>query len=471
MQVNREALASKLQHLNCSQQTIESVAAWCVFYRKDAKNVVAAWEEEFHKAPGDRKLALLYLCNHVLQESKKKGKEFSEEFVKVLPRAVRGILSHASDKTRKSVERVVSVWEERRVFSSKEMRHIKDALQAQERLPRQESISGDDRKKMQLVGNLGDVLIAIDNCAKKTQDASTKSLVSFRQDLEFSSLQDLTSGQEALSQYSQALQNELQSRKKALSMLRSMVSQQEDALVRLERQVSVCTAQQKKLEDRMSQLQPPPTYAHSYMDTVPILPANPVVYQSMSSANPLPQLSSAALQQVAAALPALSNLAGWNGFATQAPPAGPTMGAPAGQPAAPMAFDPSSFSFPAPVAGLSNDPRLAPGLQTLPAMKEESVLPELKEDHSENAEMDIGELYDPDGPVRSEGDNVDLADVAAQLANSEQSAALLAQALACLPPEERDKFGMGVAEVLHGVGGGDELQGGEEDDYDPTNPY
>jgi hypothetical protein len=54
MQVPRDGLEQKLQRLSQSQQSIESVSSFCIFYHKDAKGVVNIWESEFYKAPADR---------------------------------------------------------------------------------------------------------------------------------------------------------------------------------------------------------------------------------------------------------------------------------------------------------------------------------------------------------------------------------------------------------------------------------
>ncbi|GBF95787.1 hypothetical protein Rsub_08223 [Raphidocelis subcapitata] len=122
MQVPRDGLVAKLQKLSSSQQSIESVSSFCVFYHKDARGVVAIWEEEFLKAPPDRKLALLYLANHILQEGRRKGTAFQEEFFRALPKALRNLSQAGDDKARRAVARLVGIWEERRVFGS---RHIK----------------------------------------------------------------------------------------------------------------------------------------------------------------------------------------------------------------------------------------------------------------------------------------------------------------------------------------------------------
>lgn len=78
----REQLQSRLQTLNQSQQSVEGTSKWLLFYSQDAAAIVKVWFEEFLRAPADRKLALLYLANHVLQEGRKKDKSWAEEFAK-----------------------------------------------------------------------------------------------------------------------------------------------------------------------------------------------------------------------------------------------------------------------------------------------------------------------------------------------------------------------------------------------------
>jgi regulator of Ty1 transposition protein 103 len=104
------------------------VSSFCIFYSKDARGVVQIWEQEFYKAQPERKLALLYLANHILQEGRKKGMAFQEEFFKVLPKAISHMAKHSDDKAKRSLTRIVTVWEERRVFGTRHCKSFRDAL-------------------------------------------------------------------------------------------------------------------------------------------------------------------------------------------------------------------------------------------------------------------------------------------------------------------------------------------------------
>lgn len=75
-----------------------------------------------------RKLALLYLANHILQEGRKKGMAFQEEFFKVLPKAVGHMSNQGDEKAKRSVTRMVNVWEERHVFGTRHIKSFKSIL-------------------------------------------------------------------------------------------------------------------------------------------------------------------------------------------------------------------------------------------------------------------------------------------------------------------------------------------------------
>jgi regulator of Ty1 transposition protein 103 len=128
MQVPKEGLTQKLQRLSASQQSIESVSSFCIFYHKDARGVVQIWDQEFYKANAERRLALLFLANHILQEGRKKGMGFQEEFFKILPKALSFISKQGDDKIKKQAGRLVNVWEERRVFGTKHIKSFKDVM-------------------------------------------------------------------------------------------------------------------------------------------------------------------------------------------------------------------------------------------------------------------------------------------------------------------------------------------------------
>ncbi|XWS44870.1 hypothetical protein CRYUN_Cryun15aG0086600 [Craigia yunnanensis] len=79
----------------------------------------------------DQKVPLLYLASDILQNSKRKGNEFVNEFWKVLPAALKDLLEKGDDCGRNVVSKWVGIWEERRVFGSRSQ-SLKDVMLGEE---------------------------------------------------------------------------------------------------------------------------------------------------------------------------------------------------------------------------------------------------------------------------------------------------------------------------------------------------
>lgn len=71
---------------------------------------------------------MLYLANDVIQTSKKKGPEYKSEFTRILPRALQLVSREKDNSLLKSVERIVNVWEERKVFEADVIIRFKSIL-------------------------------------------------------------------------------------------------------------------------------------------------------------------------------------------------------------------------------------------------------------------------------------------------------------------------------------------------------
>ncbi|XP_073296021.1 uncharacterized protein [Primulina huaijiensis] len=112
-------LVEKLAKLNSSQQSIETLSHWCIFHMNKAKQVVETWDRQFYCAPREQRLAFLYLANDILQNSRRKGVEFVVEFWKVLPGSLRDVIENGDEFGRNASFRLISIWEERKVFGSR----------------------------------------------------------------------------------------------------------------------------------------------------------------------------------------------------------------------------------------------------------------------------------------------------------------------------------------------------------------
>ncbi|XP_060184438.1 uncharacterized protein LOC132614101 [Lycium barbarum] len=114
-----QLLAEKLSKLNSSQQSIESLSRWCISYRKKAKQIVETWDKSFRSAQREQRVSFLYLANDILQNSRRKGSEFVNEFWKVLPASLKHVFETGDENGKKVASRLVDIWEERKVFGSR----------------------------------------------------------------------------------------------------------------------------------------------------------------------------------------------------------------------------------------------------------------------------------------------------------------------------------------------------------------
>jgi len=115
----QKKLKASLQKLDSSKQSIETVSNWLKFYKHDFKAIVSIWYEEFCAANAERRLALVYLCNDIIQNNRKDGMNLIGEFYEYLPRVVTQITKGGNTKIHQSVSRLLKIWHQRRIFGSK----------------------------------------------------------------------------------------------------------------------------------------------------------------------------------------------------------------------------------------------------------------------------------------------------------------------------------------------------------------
>lgn len=133
-------LAEKLFKLNSSQQSIESLSRLCISHRKKAKQIVETWDKSFKSAQREQRVSFLYLANDILQNSRRKGNEFVNEFWKVLPTALKHVYENTDEQGKKAASRLVDIWDERRVFGSRGQ-NLKDEMLGKNSLAQVSNVS------------------------------------------------------------------------------------------------------------------------------------------------------------------------------------------------------------------------------------------------------------------------------------------------------------------------------------------
>ncbi|KAM4705666.1 regulation of nuclear pre-mRNA domain-containing protein 1A [Rhinophrynus dorsalis] len=122
------ALEKKLSELSNSQQSVQTLSLWLIHHRKHSRVIVTVWDRELRKAKPNRKLTFLYLANDVIQNSKRKGPEFTKDFAPVIVDAFKHVSSETDESCKKHLGRVLSIWEERAVYTNDVLTQLKAAL-------------------------------------------------------------------------------------------------------------------------------------------------------------------------------------------------------------------------------------------------------------------------------------------------------------------------------------------------------
>ncbi|RUS80586.1 hypothetical protein EGW08_011641 [Elysia chlorotica] len=118
-------LVKKFDELNNTQQSIQTLSLWLIHHRKHSKTIIQVWYRELEKAKLNKRLTFIYLANDVIQNSKKKGPEFSKDFAHILPDAFSQAAKDADDKIKASLGRVINIWKERGVYDKNFIKHLR----------------------------------------------------------------------------------------------------------------------------------------------------------------------------------------------------------------------------------------------------------------------------------------------------------------------------------------------------------
>lgn len=126
---SESALEKKLSELSNSQQSVQTLSLWIIHHRKHSSLIVRVWHRELKKAKSSRKLTFLYLANDVIQNSKKKGPEFTKDFETVLVDACSHVAREADDGCKRPMERLLNIWQERSLYRADFIQQLKLAIE------------------------------------------------------------------------------------------------------------------------------------------------------------------------------------------------------------------------------------------------------------------------------------------------------------------------------------------------------
>ncbi|KAK2830524.1 hypothetical protein Q5P01_018455 [Channa striata] len=129
-------LDRKFQHVTNTMDSIQGLSAWCIENKKYHSLIVRHWMKCLKKSDASHRLNLFYLANDVIQNCKRKNAiVYRTAFAEVLPDAFLLVNNDGDLKVIKSLERILSIWEERGVYSGTLIADLRNSLVKEESPP------------------------------------------------------------------------------------------------------------------------------------------------------------------------------------------------------------------------------------------------------------------------------------------------------------------------------------------------
>uniref|UniRef100_A0A3Q3KX19 Regulation of nuclear pre-mRNA domain-containing protein 2 n=1 Tax=Mastacembelus armatus TaxID=205130 RepID=A0A3Q3KX19_9TELE len=122
-------LDRKFQSVTNTMDSIQGLSSWCIENKKYHSLIVRHWMKSLRKSDASHRLNLLYLANDVIQNCKRKNAiVYRTAFAEVLPGAFLLVNRDNNLKVVKSAERILSIWEDRGVYSGTLITDLRSCL-------------------------------------------------------------------------------------------------------------------------------------------------------------------------------------------------------------------------------------------------------------------------------------------------------------------------------------------------------
>lgn len=129
-------LDRKFQGVTNTMDSIQGLSTWCIDNKKYHSLIVRHWIKCLKRSESSHRLNLIYLANDVIQNCKRKNAiVYRTAFAEVLRDAFLVVNSEGDPKVIKSVERILSIWEERSVYSGTLIAELRNSLVKEESPP------------------------------------------------------------------------------------------------------------------------------------------------------------------------------------------------------------------------------------------------------------------------------------------------------------------------------------------------
>ncbi|KAG7457855.1 hypothetical protein MATL_G00231680 [Megalops atlanticus] len=122
----QSSLDRRFQGVSNTMESIQGLSNWCIENKKHHSLIVRYWMKWLRKSAPSHRLNLFYLANDVIQNCKRKNAiVYRTSFAEVLPEAA---VLVKDGKVRKSVERILTIWEERSVYPEEVISELRAGL-------------------------------------------------------------------------------------------------------------------------------------------------------------------------------------------------------------------------------------------------------------------------------------------------------------------------------------------------------
>ncbi|KAM9776702.1 regulation of nuclear pre-mRNA domain-containing protein 2a [Syngnathus typhle] len=129
-------LDTKLLNVTNTMDSIQGLSTWCIEYKKYHNMIVRQWIKCLKKSNTAHKLNLFYLANDVIQNCKRKNAlVYRTSFADVLPEAFVLIKQEGDAKVVTSVQRILTIWQERSVYTDAAVAELRGILVKEETPP------------------------------------------------------------------------------------------------------------------------------------------------------------------------------------------------------------------------------------------------------------------------------------------------------------------------------------------------
>ncbi|GMF56876.1 unnamed protein product [[Candida] boidinii] len=123
MSFSPEKASEKLNKLTPTQASIVSTSQWFLFHYRNARPLIDIWNSKIvnPRTRSSEKLTLLYLCNELLQQSRRDKKyfEFLSYFSETLTNSFKTINKDLSSSDKEKILKIIKVWKDRVLYSER----------------------------------------------------------------------------------------------------------------------------------------------------------------------------------------------------------------------------------------------------------------------------------------------------------------------------------------------------------------